>query len=131
VQSLDTNILLSYALADHPQLSLRAKALIEGQHCHVPLLALAEFGFVMASLYEVKPPDLTQAVRRLMQTPTLHFENESRVLQALAGVEAGVDWFDAMLWASVPVKGSLVTMDKKFANKAAKLSWQPSVAVVG
>ena len=56
-----------------------------------------------------------------MQIKTLRFENESRVIQALAGVQAGINWFDAMLWASAPVQNEFVTLDQKFANKATKL----------
>ena len=127
MQSIDTNILLRYALNDHPKLSPRAKYIIEGNTCHVPLLALAEFGFVLGSFYEAKPAEIVRATRVLMQLKTLRFEHESRVLQALAGVEAGIDWFDALLWANTPAQNELATLDKKFANKATKLGWQPPV----
>jgi predicted nucleic-acid-binding protein len=125
--SIHTNILLRYALNDNPKLSQRAKEIIEGNVCHVPLLALAEFGFVFGSFYEAKPAEIIRSTRTLMQLKTLRFEQESRVLQALAGMEAGIDWFDALLWASTPEKNELGTLDKKFANNASKLCWQPVV----
>ena len=125
--SIDTNILLRYVLNDNPKLSQRAKDIIEGNICHVPLLALAEFGFVLGSFYEAKPAEIVRSTRTLMQLKTLRFEHESRVLQALAGVEAGIDWFDALLWASTPAQNELATLDKKFANKATKLGWQSPV----
>jgi predicted nucleic acid-binding protein len=125
--TVDTNILLRYALNDHPKLSARAKSVIENNTCYVPLLALAELGFVLGSFYEAKPAEIVRYTKALMQLKTLRFENESRVLQALAGVEAGVDWFDALLWASAPAQHELATLDKKFANKATKLGWQPAV----
>lgn len=62
-----------------------------------------------------------------MQQKNLRFEHESRVLQALAGVEAGVDWFDALLWAAAPAQNEFATLNKKFARKATKLGWQPRV----
>ena len=125
--TIDTNILLRYALNDHPKLSLRAREIIDGNVCHVPLLALAEMGFVLGSVYQAKAGDIIQYTQALMQIKTLRFENESRVLQALAGVQAGIDWFDAMLWASAPVQNEFVTLDRKFATKATKLGWQPPV----
>ena len=125
--TIDTNILLRYALNDHPKLSLRAREIIDGNVCHVPLLALAEMGFVLGSVYKAKVSDIVQYTKALMQIKTLRFENESRVLQALAGVQAGIDWFDAMLWASAPVQNEFVTLDRKFANKANRLGWQPPV----
>ena len=125
--SIDTNILLRYALNDNPKLSQRAKEIIEGNVCQIPLLALAEFGFILGSFYEAKPAEIVRSTRTLMQLKTLRFEHESRVLQALAGVVAGVDWFDALLWAAAPAQHEFATLDKKFASKATKLGWQPQV----
>ena len=125
--TIDTNILLRYALTDNPKLSALAKRLIEGHTCHVPLLALAEMGFVLGSVYEAGPIEIVAYARCLMQQKNLRFEHESRVLQALAGVEAGIDWFDALLWAAAPAQYEFATLDKKFASKATKLGWQPQV----
>ena len=93
----------------------------------MPLLALAEMGFVLGSVYEASPAEVTAYAKRLMQQKNLRFEQESRVLQALAGVEAGVDWFNALLWAAAPAQYEFATLDKKFARKATKLGWQPRV----
>jgi predicted nucleic acid-binding protein len=125
--TVDTNILLRYALNDHPKLSSRAKEIIEGNTCYVPLLALAEMGFVLGSVYDATATSTVAYVKSLMRQKNLRFEHESRVLQALAGVQAGVDWFDALLWASAPAQYDFVTLDKKFAAKATRLGWQPSV----
>ena len=125
--TIDTNILLRYALNDNAKLSAKAKEIIEDNTCYVPLLALAEMGFVLGSVYEAKPAEIVAYAKSLMQQKNLRFEHESRVLQALAGIEAGIDWFDALLWAAAPVKHEFVTLDKKFASKATKLGWQPRV----
>ena len=74
-----------------------------------------------------KPAEVVAYSKSLMQQKNLRFEEESRVLQALAGVEAGVDWFDALLWAAAPVQHDFATLDKKFASKATNLGWQPGV----
>jgi predicted nucleic-acid-binding protein len=125
--SLDTNILLRYTLGDHATLSPKAKDIIEGQTCHIPLLVLAEFGFVLTSYYESPTTDLVRTVRALMQIKNLRFDREGHLLQALRGVEAGMDWFDAMLWVSIPDKNELGSFDKKFVNRAAKQGWKPKV----
>jgi predicted nucleic-acid-binding protein len=125
--TVDTNILLRYALNDNPKLSALARELIEGNRCFVPLLAIAEMGFVLASVYEASTTQTVTYIKRLMQQGNLKIENESRLSQALNGIEAGVDWFDALLWASSPTQHELATLDRKFANKAAKLGWQPPV----
>ena len=125
--TIDTNILLRYALNDNAKLSTKAKEIIEGNTCYVPLLALAETGFVLGSVYEAKPAEVVAYAKSMMQQKNLRFEHVSRVLQALAGVEAGVDWFDALLWAAAPVQNEFATLDKKFARKATKLAWQSRV----
>ncbi len=125
--TVDTNILLRYALNDHPKLSALAREIIEENTCFAPLLAVAEMGFVLGSVYEASPKETVAYVKQLMQQRNLRFEHESRILQALIGVEAGVDWFDALLWAAAPTQHEFATLDRKFANKANKLAWVPAV----
>jgi predicted nucleic acid-binding protein len=117
VLTIAANILLRYALNDHPKLSSRAKEIIEGNTCYVPLLALAEMGFALGSVYEANATQTVAYVKSLMQQKNLRFEQESRVLQALAGVEAGVDWFDALHWASAPAQHEFVTLEKNLPLK--------------
>ena len=56
-------------------------------------------------------------------------ENESRVLKAVEGVEAGIDWFDAHLWAAAPEGVVLATFDKSFSRRSAALGWKVDVRV--
>lgn len=125
--ALDTNILLRYALDDHAKLSPIAKSMLEERDCFVPLLALAEAGYVLQSLYKASSTELLAFANALLETPRLRFESEERLPVALAGFKAGIDWFDAMLWAACPVTHRLATLDRKFARKAATLNWQPPV----
>jgi predicted nucleic-acid-binding protein len=97
-----------------------------GNECHVSLLALAEAGFVLASVYGASDEELVAQVQALLALATLHFEHEDRLPAALAGVLAGVDWFDAMLWAG-STSNPLATFDRDFARRAAKLGWTPTV----
>ena len=124
--ALDTNILVRFALNDNPVLSPLARDLIEHNECHVCLLALTELGFVLASVYGATSKQIVSQVQRLLAIPTLHFEHEARLPAAMAGVVAGIDWFDAMLWAaSDPC--ALVTFDREFARRAGRLGWHPPV----
>ena len=124
--ALDTNVLLRFALNDDPSLSPLARDLVLGHECHVSLLALAEVGFVLASVYGASDEELVAQVRALLTLATLHFEYEHRLPAALAGVLAGVDWFDALLWAASP-QHAISTFDRDFARRAAKLGWTPAV----
>lgn len=124
--ALDTNVLLRFALNDDLVLSPLAKALVMDNECHVSLLALAEAGFVLTSVYGATDAELVAQVQALLTLPTLHFENEERLSAALAGVLVGVDWFDSLLWAGGP-RHPLVTFDRDFARRAQRLGWQPAV----
>ncbi len=84
-------------------------------------------GYVLVSFYRAKLPDVLAACRTLVALPTLEFEHESRLIAALDGVEAGIDWFDALMWASSPSGVALATFEKAFAKRAATLGWDVQV----
>lgn len=121
--ALDTNILVRSALDDDSALCAHAQRLILRNQCHVSILAVAEMGYVLMSFYGVKKSALIISCRGLIGQPNVECEHEQRVLLALEGVEAGIDWFDALLWASTPLTGTLVTYDKPFAKRAAARGW--------
>lgn len=81
---------------------------------------------MLASVYGATDVELVAQVQALLTLPTLHFEHEARLPGALAGVLAGIDWFDAMLCAANS-SHPLVTFDRDFARRATRLGWQPAV----
>ena len=101
--------------------------MIERNDCYASLLAIGEMGFVLTSFYGVKLPAVVQTCRHLLRLQNLQCEHESRLTEALDGVEAGIDWFDALLWASTPPGVTLATFDKAFAKRAAALGWDVQV----
>lgn len=125
--ALDTNVLLRSVLDDDARLSAIARRMIERNHCHVSLLAIAEMGFVLMSVYGVQAPVVAKACRNLLALPNIECENETRLIKALEGVDAGIDWFDALLWAATPAGVSLATFDKSFARRATGLGWKVEI----
>lgn len=122
--ALDTNILVRSALDDDSSLRAHAQRLIMRNQCWVSILTIAETGYTLMSFYGVKLPALIASCRSLIGLPNVECEHEQRVLLALDGVEAGIDWFDALLWASAPSTCTLVTYDKAFAKRASVLGWK-------
>ena len=122
--ALDTNILVRSALDDDSALSTHARRLITSTPCHVSLFALGEMGHVLASVYDASPSELITACRALLDLPNVECEPEMRLRRALDGVELGVDWADALLWAATPANATLLTYDKAFAKRAAVLGWK-------
>lgn len=127
MRSLDTNILLRFVLDDHAKLSAHARRIVAGERCRVSVLALAETGFVLLSFYRASRVELVTAARRLLNVPTLEFEHEERLAAVMDAVEAGMDWFDALLWAACPPQQSLLTFDRDFARRAAQQLGRPKV----
>ncbi len=125
--ALDTNILLRSVLDDDARLSPIARRMIERSVCHVSLLAIGEMGFVLMSVYGVEAPAVAKACRNLLALPNIACENEARLIRALDGVEAGIDWFDALLWAAAPAGVVLATFDRSFAKRAKGLGWKVEI----
>ncbi len=118
--SLDTNVLLRFGLNDHEELSAIASELIENNLCYVPLVAVAESGFVLISFYKVIRADVVAFMTGLLQAPNLQFEHELRLPIAIRAYESGMDWFDSLLWCAAPPTHPLATCDRKFKNAAAR-----------
>lgn len=121
--ALDTNLLLRFALQDHAVLSAGARRLLERQNCFASLLAIGEMGHVLMSVYRATRAELLAVCNALLALPSLEIEHEARLIQALDGFAAGIDWFDALLWAATPPGITLVTFDKPFAKRAIALGW--------
>ena len=120
--ALDTNILLRFVLDDNAGLSPVARRIVERNECWVSLLAAGELGYVLTSVYRSNSAEVISYCRILMDLPTIAVEHERRFAQALDGVEAGIDWFDAMLWASAPADQSCSLLIKRFPNARLRLA---------
>ena len=125
--ALDTNILLRFVLDDNAVLSPVARRIVERNECWVSLLAAGELGYVLTSVYRSNSAEVISYCRILMDLPTIAVEHERRFAQALDGVEAGIDWFDAMLWASAPAGSIVFTFDRAFSKRASAIGWDVQV----
>lgn len=121
--ALDTNLLLRFALQDHAVQSASARRLLERQDCFASLLAMGEMGHVLMSVYRATRAELLTVCNALLALPSLEVEHEARLTQALDGFAAGIDWFDALLWAATPPGITLATFDRPFAKRAIALGW--------
>ena len=125
--ALDTNILLRFVLDDNDVLSPAARRIVERNDCWISLLAAGELGYVLTSVYRSNMAEVVSYCRILMDLPTVTIERERRFARALDGVETGIDWFDAVLWASAPDGSSVFTFDKAFSKRASALGWDVQV----
>jgi len=134
---LDTNVLARYYIDDASDAQakkqrLAARRLIEsGQALMVSKTVVLELEWVMRGYYGFTPIEVASVLRHLLGLPHVTVEHREVVEQAVANIDAGVDFADALHHASYKVCASVATFDdRKFARRANKLGMVPTVMVL-
>jgi predicted nucleic-acid-binding protein len=119
---LDANVLIRYVVRDDPEQTRVAASILESLSTERPgfitHLALAEFDWVLNRTYR-QPKEIRLAlIRGLIETEAMEFEDGESVVRALALAEAGADFADALIAASMELFGVSdgVTFDRKAAR---------------
>jgi len=119
---LDANVIVRYLVGDTPDLASRATSLIESnQQLYIPVVVLAEVGFVLTRVYQI---DRVRVVDTLLDLLGRHnidpFEiTKDKAIEALqlCAPSARVSFADAMLWAVGNTNGcNIWTFDKRFPS---------------
>lgn len=98
---VDTNVFLRYLTNDDPKKAQRAEALfkraVAGQVAlQTSLLVVAEMVWTLESFYQLPKDDIADKIGKILNTPNLHCEGRTKVLEALdVYVEMNVDFIDA------------------------------------
>jgi predicted nucleic acid-binding protein len=124
--AIDTNVIVRYLTNDHPQQSPRARKLVDGQDVWVSTTVLLETEWVLRSVYRHTPAQIAVALRQFAGMPRVALENAPLAAQALAWVEQGVDFADALHLAASGHCEAMATFDTEFI-KAAKKAGAASV----
>ena len=134
---LDTNVLARYYIDDAGDAQaqrqrLAARRLIEsGQALMVSKTVVLELEWVMRGYYGFTPVEVVSVLRHLLGLTHVTVEHREVVEQALANIDAGVDFADALHHASYKACASVATFDdRKFARRANKLGLAPTVTVL-
>lgn len=134
---LDTNVLARYfvATADaaSQQQSHLARELLEsGKTLFVSKTVVLELEWVLRGYYKSPLKDVASVFQHLLAMPNLDIEDRVAVALATAALDEGFDFADALHHASSRQCTSMVTFDdKKFARRAVKKAWKPTVKVLG
>lgn len=123
---IDTNILVRYFAQDDPRQSTVATRFIEHTLSpthpgHVSLVALAEFTWVMRSVYRNTVADISQALLLLLDDSRFVVQHAGAAWAALDAYRSdGVDFADALIAALDRVAGCTATVT--FDRNAARIS---------
>lgn len=94
--AIDTNVVVRYLTGDHPEQSVRAKALIDGQAVYVPVSVRLESEWVLRSAYAQPKADVLVALRAFGGLPTVTIEDADAVATAIARALDGMDSAEAL-----------------------------------
>ena len=127
--AVDTNILARFYCDDPEDTEARRqrpvarRVLIESASVFVPLTVILEFEWVMRGFYEAEPAAFCSAVEHLLGMPHVTVERWQAVKDALGLHLRGLEFADALHWASSLACERLATFDdKSFVRRARRLA---------
>ena len=120
--AVDTNVIIRYLTADHPEQYAKATAVIEGNRIFVSKTTLLETEWVLRSLYGYQRESTADRLIAFAALPKVTVEDRVASLTALDWFRRGLDFADAMHLASAAGCEALVSFDKGFAKLANPLS---------
>ncbi len=134
--AVDTNILARFYCDDPEdteakrQRPVARRVMVESASLFVPLTVVLEFEWVMRGFYQASPEEFCLAIEHLLGMSHVTVERWEAVADALNLHRRGLDFADAVHWASSGACAGLVTFDDKgFARRAKRLGLTPEVVL--
>lgn len=118
VHAIDTNVVVRYLVADHPEQSKKAKTVIEGGAVFVATTVLLETEWVLRSAYGFAADAISKALRRLAGLPQVTLENPLLAARALDLMDSGMDFADALHLSASDGCESFSTFDRRLVKVA-------------
>ena len=132
--AVDTNILARFYCDDPSDTEAKRqrpaarRVMLESPGVFVPVTVVLEFEWVMRAFYEATAEAFCTCVEHLMGMPHVTVERWQVVKDALDLHRQGLDFADALHWASSASCASFVTFDDRgFVKRAKRLGRAPEV----
>lgn len=133
---LDTNVLARYLIEDATDVEAQsqreaARRLIEsGQALMISKTVMLELEWLMRGYYRLAAEDIGAVLRHVLELPQANIEDRMAVAQAVANMDAGLDFADALHHASYRACTAIASFDdRKFARRARRLGLAPAVII--
>ena len=134
--AVDTNILARFYCDDPEDIEAKRqrpvarRVMVESPSLFVPLTVVLEFEWVMRGFYQASTEEFCLATQHLLGMSHVTVERWEAVADALNLHRRGLDFADALHWASSSACAGLVTFDDKgFARRAKRLGLTPEVVL--
>ena len=123
--AIDTNFVVRYLTGGHPKQAAQARALIDANQVFVPTTVLLETEWVLRSVFDFAATLIAQRLRAFAGLPTVTIEDAPLAAQALAWMEAGMDFADALHLGKASGRRAFVTFDERLVRSAKTLTAVP------
>ena len=120
--AVDTNIIVRYLTADHPEQFAKASALIQGEDVYVCSTVLLETAWVLRRGYRFSRERISAALTAFAGLPRVTLEDAALAAKALEWMRSGLDFADALHFAKAAGCEAFVSFDQRFAAVANALS---------
>jgi predicted nucleic acid-binding protein len=122
VLAVDTNVIVRYLTADHPEQFAKASALIQGEDVYVCSTVLLETEWVLRRGYRFSRDRISAALTAFAGLPRVTLEDAALAAKALEWMRSGLDFADALHLAKAATCEAFVSFDQRFAAVANALS---------
>jgi predicted nucleic-acid-binding protein len=133
---LDTNVLARYYIEDTTDAEAElqrdaARRLIEsGQALMISKTVLLELEWLMRGYYRLALDDIRAVFEHVLALPQASIEDRGAVEQAVANMDAGFDFADALHHSSYRACSAVASFDdRRFARRARRMGLTPTVIV--
>lgn len=123
--AIDTNVVLRLLIRDHPAQTAVAESLIRDFDVAVSNTVVLETAWVLRTRYGFTNATVVQALTALAGVPRVYLTDGDAFVTTLSGVEAGLDFADALHLAQARDLDGFATFDRKFAKVAARVTNVP------
>jgi predicted nucleic-acid-binding protein len=122
VLAVDTNIIVRYLTADHPEQFVKAKGLIDGEDIFICTTVLLETECVLRRGYRFSSEQIIAALTAFAGLPRVTLEDPTSAAKALGWMARGMDFADALHLEKAEGCEAFVSFDQDFASVANTIS---------
>lgn len=120
--SVDTNIVVRLLTGDDTKQFQEAQALFEKENIAITASVILECEWVLRYAYQFKPAEIIDAFSALFGLPNVTLQEQAVISKAIEWHEQGLDFADAIHLAKSRDYEAIVTFDKTFIAKAARIT---------
>jgi predicted nucleic-acid-binding protein len=130
--TVDTNILVRYAVKDDRSQTVKATDFLIHNQCRIVKTVLLELVWVMSSPagYNLSKTVVIERIRHICGLPTIEVEDAVSVAQAVTWYEQGMVFADALHLASSSAIDGFATFDRQLSAKAISIETQQKVTLL-